>query len=682
LFFLLLIFQPAKIFQQLKVIKIQSILFILSWLMSSSILAQPDTTVALTDSSAIEIKESPPVSASENIHQPKPGFKLTTHIDSTDVQFFNGTLDSLKAEDFHEIDTSTLYFQQNDPLFHQNGFYSTLSNIGLAHKNMAFSPSLSVGYQFENIHFTKYTYQNKHVKYYKLFVPYSEIQYVMGSKKEQMLSVLLTREIFKGFVFGLDISVINSPGPYERSASDDRRYYFTAQYFTPNKRYGVIANYLRNNLTVEENGGIKYDSVFEDNTQTNRRVVPIMLESNNAQNQIIESGVYIEQYFNLLRPKSKKDSVKRKVDAGNISWAFQFRRNKRMYSDKDPLVDFYTPYAPPIDSTSTFDSLFQQKIHNRIKWSSIGYNDDALSKIFYIYFGADHDNIQQLLPYDSVKTTYNQITPFGGISLKLFKSSHLTADGRIVLGGYNSGDYRISAKLDQFLGTSERNIGQLHFGLNMSGRTPFWFYSAYQSNRFRWNNDLKKEQIMVLSGAYQFRTMKAGVDFSSFSNYTYLNDSVKPEQIGTPTSVLKIYISGNLPIRLFGINTRLVYQTSSKPEAIRLPDFFGVLDLYFKSPVFKKAGTLQTGFQFNYFTSFYADAYMPELRAFHIQNEKKIGNYLFADFYVTLQVKTARLFFKAANLTSYLGNYTYYLAPHYPARDARFYFGISWRFHD
>jgi hypothetical protein len=73
---------------------------------------------------------------------------------------------------------------------------------------------------------------------------------------------------------------------------------------------------------------------------------------------------------------------------------------------------------------------------------------------------------------------------------------------------------------------------------------------------------------------------------------------------------------------------------------------------------------------------------MPELRAFHIQNEKQIGNYLFADFYVTLQVKTARLFFKAANLTSYLGNYTYYLAPHYPARDARFYFGISWRFHD
>ncbi|MCF6170288.1 MAG: putative porin [Bacteroidales bacterium] len=651
----------------------------LTCLLQGLTFAQTDTLVDAGDSSLVILQAGTPEKSDK---QQKSAFRLTTQIDSTDVQFFFGTLDSLKSEAFHEIDTSTLYFQQYDPLFHQNGVYSTLSNIGLAHKNFAFTPALSVGYQFENIQFARYSYTNSQVKYYKLFVPFSEIQYVLGSKKEQTLSVLLNREIFKGFSIGLDISVINSPGPYERSKSNDKKYYFTTQYYTPNKRYGLVANYLRNKIVVEENGGIRFDSVFEDNVESNRRIIPIILDSSNARNRITESGMYIEQYFNLLKPKSTKDSVKRKIDAGNISWAFQFRQNKRIYNDDNPLVSFYQPYAPPIDSSATYDSLFQQLIHNRIKWSSIGYNDDALSKVFFIYFGADHDNIQQLLPYDSVKTTYNQITPFGGISLKLFKSSHLTADGRIVLGGYNNGDYRISAKLDQFLGTSERNIGELHFGLNMSGRTPSWFYSEYQSNRFRWKNDLKKETIMVLSGAYQFKALKAGVDFSSFTNFTYLNDSVKPEQIGTPASVLKIYVKGNLPIGKFGINTRLVYQTTSKPEAIRLPDFFGVMDLYFKSTVFKKAGTLQTGFQFNYFTLFYADAYMPELRAFHIQNEKKIGNYVFADFYVTLQVKTARLFFKAANLTSYLGNYTYYLAPHYPARDARFYFGISWRFHD
>jgi hypothetical protein len=73
---------------------------------------------------------------------------------------------------------------------------------------------------------------------------------------------------------------------------------------------------------------------------------------------------------------------------------------------------------------------------------------------------------------------------------------------------------------------------------------------------------------------------------------------------------------------------------------------------------------------------------MPELRRFYIQNEKEIGNYLYADVYITLEVKRAKLFVKYSHINSFLGYYNYYLAPHYPARDARFYFGAAWRFHD
>ncbi|MFK5855713.1 MAG: hypothetical protein QM503_06245, partial [Bacteroidota bacterium] len=71
-----------------------------------------------------------------------------------------------------------------------------------------------------------------------------------------------------------------------------------------------------------------------------------------------------------------------------------------------------------------------------------------------------------------------------------------------------------------------------------------------------------------------------------------------------------------------------------------------------------------------------------ELRLFYIQNDKKIGNYPYADFYVTLMVKRARLFVRMAHFNGYFGDYRYYLAPNYPAQDARVYFGASWRFHD
>jgi hypothetical protein len=135
-------------------------------------------------------------------------------------------------------------------------------------------------------------------------------------------------------------------------------------------------------------------------------------------------------------------------------------------------------------------------------------------------------------------------------------------------------------------------------------------------------------------------------------------------------------------IKKWGINGKLVYQSPSQPEYIRIPGFSGHLNLFFKSPIFKQAATIQTGFQFYYFSEFFADGYNPAYRDFYIQNEKSIGNYIYADVYLTLNIKTARLFLKYAHFNSLFGNYTYYLAPHYPDRDARFCFGINWRFHN
>jgi hypothetical protein len=176
--------------------------------------------------------------------------------------------------------------------------------------------------------------------------------------------------------------------------------------------------------------------------------------------------------------------------------------------------------------------------------------------------------------------------------------------------------------------------------------------------------------------------LSAGFNFTTLNNYTYLNDSVKPQQYESPFTVLQVFAQGNIPIKKFGLDTRLVYQVSSNTEVLRIPMFVGMMNIYFRSEVFKKAATLQTGFQLNYFTSYFADAYMPELRSFFIQNEKEIGNYLYADVYITLEVKRAKLFVKYSHINSFLGYYSYYLAPHYPARDARFYFGAAWRFHD
>lgn len=607
-------------------------------------------------------------------------------IDSTSVYFFRGSLDSLKTRKLRNIDSSTLYFHQYDPLFKYNGVYSTLSNIGLAHKNLSFSPPQSIGYYFQNQSYPKYIYENQGVKYYKQYIPYTEVEYVLASKKEQNFSIIFSRELWERLSIGFDFVLNNSPGPYKNSKADDKRVFFTAQYYTKNARYGVVANYLWNKLLMQENGGIKYDSVFEDGLESDRRLVPVNL--NNANSTVKQSGFYVEQYFNFLKPTS--DTVPRKIDAGNLSWSFHYQRNQMFYSDNEGIIDFYIGHATPIDSVITYDSVYQERIRNRIRWSSIGYHDDPDSQLFHIYFGITLDNYRQTLPtypdtniqLTDLKTTFSQLMPFGGISLNISKIFKLRGYAEYIIGNYNTNDFKVSARLDQILGSRSRNIGSIHAGLDLIARTPSWYFSKYNSNFYRWSNDLQKESYLIIFGEYRFRKIAAGVKFYTFSNYTYFDDSMSVKQTEQPATALKIYFSGTIPLKKFGINTRLVYQTTSQPEIVRFPNLLGTLNIYFKSPLFKRAATVQTGFQLNYFSEFEANAYMPAVRDFYLQETKKIGNYIYADVYVTLQIKTARLFFKYAHFNSLLGNYNYYLAPHYPARDARFVLGINWRFHD
>lgn len=603
--------------------------------------------------------------------------------DSLIVIYFKGRIENLKLNRFSYIDTNTYNFQRFDPLHINNGLYSTLSNIGLAAKNLVYSPTLPTGYYLGSSVFTNYLYHNKNVKYYKLFVPYTNLRYVMGSKREQNFNVVFTRTIFKGFTFGLDYALNFSPSnnsPYLRSGINEQRVFFTSQYYTKNKRYGIIANYLRNKLIVEENGGIKYDSIFEDNLETDRRIIPVNLEK--AENMVKQSGFFIEQYFNILPPERKDDTIKRKIDPGSISYSFRYKRNQMIYTDGDTLTDFYIGHSVPLDTVSTYDSLFQEQFQNTIRWSNIGYHENPKDKIFYMHLGATHSYINQMLPHDSVTSNFSQLTTFGGVAFNFGRSFHLNVDANYVFGDYNQNDYQLNAILNQYLGNKERNIGFLKFGLNLINRTPEWYYNNYQSNYYRWSNNLKKEKYLILSGSYNYKQFSVGAKFYTIENYTYLDDSIRPEQIEKGETLLQLFAEGTIPLNKLGINTRIVYQTTSQPNIIRFPAISGVLDVYFRSPIFKHAATVQTGFQVTYFSEYYADAYMPELRLFHLQNNKKIGNYPYADFYVTLMVKRARLFLRMAHFNSYFGDYRYYLAPNYPARDARFYFGVSWRFHD
>jgi hypothetical protein len=600
--------------------------------------------------------------------------------DSIEIYYYTGNIINNKLNKLTYIDTTITEAFQYDNLYKHNKIYSTLSNIGLAHISLNYIPNLSDGFSKSLFYFKEYLVTNDEVRYYKLSKPYTELFYVLGAKKEQNLKLVFSRDLFKGLNVGINFSFEYSPGSYKNTNINNMKGYVYSQYVTPNKRFNFILNYVINKLRLNENGGITDDKYFTENLENDRSVIPVNLID--ADNSIKESSVFFQNQFNLSKAKSENDSTNKRIDLGSLNYSFQYKKNTYQFTDPDPLSEFYQSFAAPIDSNQTFDSTSQEFFINKIGWTSLGYNKDVSEKPFYIYANLNYNNIKELLPYDSFKSSWNQLGVSGGLGITIKKSFYLTGKGYIFFSGYNQGDFGIKGSINQYIGNKYKNYGEVILGADFSLVTPWRFYQHWNSNRFRWINNFNKESYFILSGKYKYKSINTGVNFYTIGNYTYLNDSVKPQQAEKALTILQFFFEGIIPIKKFGFDTKLVYQTASQTDIVRIPQFTGTLNAYFKSPVFKKAATVQLGMQLRYFSSFYANSYMPELRAFYLQNDVKIGNYLWADVYITLKIQRARLFFKMANVTGYFEGYSYFLTPHYPDRDPRFYFGISWRFHD
>ena len=113
-----------------------------------------------------------------------------------------------------------------------------------------------------------------------------------------------------------------------------------------------------------------------------------------------------------------------------------------------------------------------------------------------------------------------------------------------------------------------------------------------------------------------------------------------------------------------------------------MPDFLARVSIFPTLPLFKNACVFQPGIDLFYNTAYYASAYMPATRMFYLQDEKKIGNYVYMDVFANLMVKRFRIFVKYQHLNSFWSQSRYYMVPHYPIQDGIIKFGMSWSFYD
>ena len=594
----------------------------------------------------------------------------STRVDSTLVRYFYNSIENQQIGDTKVWDTTTLsasFYDPTNPFFE---YYQELSNSGHAHKNLEFVYPTSIGFNNDLVSYDKFIVTKRKVLYPIVYQPFTEISYMMGSKKEQHLNVLFCREFLPRFYVRLNFNIDYAPSVYQRSYAQNLHFIGNFRWNTKNERYGVNGYFFTNKIDVYENGGITHDSIFVDLIETDKSVIPVNLMK--ASNLIKVTGFGLDQYFILGKP-------------GRISYSFDYQRNRYVYKDTDLSSGYYDNFDPVLNPDETFDSLTFYTIKNGINWSSLSYGRYNNDIPFYLTFGAEH-NYTHHNGYTEIisgeqfgKIDYQNVRAKAGVIVNIFKSTRITGKGELIFGGYQAGDFILDGQWKQFLGTYKKNYGALVFDVNLSRKSADWFEETYYSNNFRWSNDFSPATYLRLQGAYETRWLSIGLKQTTIDHYIYFGENARPVQYTRTLNITSAFVKFDIKLKHFEIGGIASMQVADNDNVIHLPLFYGKLKLGWNIAIVKGVSAVQPSVVINYFTEYYADAYMPALRTYYLQNDVKIGNYPFLDLYITFKVKRANIFVGYTNFYSLAKDNRYFTTPHYPMRDSKLIFGVKWR---
>jgi len=588
-------------------------------------------------------------------------------VDSTIVGYYYDK-SAFSQDDIIILDTTLKDFQQYNPIIKDYDITANTMIVGGPHKNLSFNSSPTPIFSLGEDNLFGYLYTPERIKHYNPYIPYSEVAYTMGNEDENLLRVTLGNQLSKRLYLGLDFDVESTLGLFTNQRVSSNQFQINSAFNTFDKRYGVYVNFIRNKFKFGENGGLTNDYYYEDSTVTDRQILAVNL--NYATNTLKNNYYALNQYFYL---GGLPDDTLGRTKLGKLFLNTDFSTTYRIYEDQD--TNYYNNRY--LDSLGSFDSTYSSSFH-----TSFGWTNDQGNKSQHFGISA-RINYKYSEYFDSqTKFFFNYLTPQIDFFLrnKLF---YVELSGKYQTKMDNSstidignGDLFLSGNINFHLQKFKLDAGLDFF--NASPQLKAWHY---YSNHFMWNQTLHKQTTMNINGSIDYQGYKISTEIISMNDYMYFDENTQPQQYSGSISLLKLRFKKRFHFKKFGGSLLGLYQSSSNTEFLRLPTFTARGSIYFTFPLFKGALYVHPGFDITYLTSYYADYYDPAMMQFRIQNDKKVADQFYANFFINFKIKRARIFVMYSHFNTLWGKYNYFLVTHYPQQDATLKFGISWRFY-
>lgn len=613
-------------------------------------------------------------------------------VDSVGAFYFYDTALAIINPQYYPIDTSLHHFHHYQSLQKNGRMYASLGNTGLAYTKLQLNNQLRPESQFGIHSFDAYRFTPQNLPYYRLNIPFTVLTYSTGKHREQIFSGRHYQQVRQNLGIGVSFNIYNSMGAYERQKADNVSVGFQALYRTNNNRYGIAGNFISNRFIHRQNGGLQDPLQFEESPKTDRGRILVRL--NSAESRWRETNTYFKQYIQLTDPKSKYLKNDSGFGAfkglGTLVHTFNYQRLAQVYYDRNPKSGFYREILT--DSVRTHDSLVLHTVANELLWNLTLIENNLLGLTFNT--GIRHVFMHYLLHQTQDTTAgaadyfhvvhanrkYEQIIPYFKPELRLGKRLLLEAKYQQISGDFRNGDQEYGIKASYRFGDRDPFLLKGHVKRSML--SPGLFYHLYHSNHFAWDNTFDKQKFNKLAVSGQWRNTKAGVTFTTVNGFAYLNTLAQAAWYEEPFNVISAFVDSRLTWRRLSMHNKITFQHISDQTVFRLPELIANSTLTYELDLFDGALQAMGGVELFYNTAWKAPAYMPALRSFYLQNETKTGNYLYADVFINLRIKRARVFFIMQHVNEGLMAYNYFMIPNYPMPDRAFKFGINWMFYD
>lgn len=608
----------------------------------------------------------------------------------------------------YKLDSSIGDFARRFPIPATNIY---LGNLGNASRSLLFSPKLTSGFDPGFHAFDIYRWDISNVRFFNTTRPYSSITYQLGSRVEQLIELMHTQNIKPNWNFLFQYRLINSPGFFKNQKTNHNNYLLSSRFHSKNKRYNNYFVLLGNKLQSSENGGIRDNENYLDNTiYKDRFNIPTKLGgdevfSTNFFTTRISTGNKYDDFTFLLRQQydlGRKDSLV--TDSTVVPLFFprlRFEHSFSFVNRKFNFIDFanssnsggnYTPDSAYYQDHYGY-TLLNDSFSLKDQWREI-VND------FSIYQFPDANNLHQFIRLGVV--VQNLIGEFATQRKSFFNTAghveyrnktrnqqwDIEASGKLFFTGLNSGDFDMHLSLQRLLG---KKVGSIQLGFENANRTPSFIFdnrSSFYLNQTIEN--FKKENNTHLFASYFLPAFKFRLTghYYLMTNYTYISNYYKLRQESSVFNFLQVALQKTIKLgKKWNWHAELYFQQAVGSAPVNVPTIYSRNRVAYEGDLGFKNLDIALGFEVRYRSPHKADNYSPLLGQFFLQDSIQISNPLpDISAYVHFRIKPFKAFVRAENLNAArnLDGFGFtnnnLLAPGYPLPGLQIRIGIYWSF--